>query len=87
MNAASNNLGAIVRDHDLWLQSNIRSSAVTRRLSKMLLLHENMISNLNFRAKAFVGRMDNEIKCVSAHGERNQRAHLFSENRQLTMFD
>ncbi|KAJ5762331.1 uncharacterized protein N7511_005713 [Penicillium nucicola] len=65
MDAASNSLSAIVRDHNMWTQSGIRSSAVTRRLSKALLLHQNMISNLNFRAKAFVSRMDNEIKCAS----------------------
>ncbi|KAJ5624182.1 hypothetical protein N7510_000491 [Penicillium lagena] len=65
MDAASNNLGAMVRDHDLWIQSNSPSSAATIRLSKALSLYENMITNLNFRAKAFVGRMDNEIKCAS----------------------
>lgn len=65
MDAASNNLAAIVRDHDLWIESSPHSSAATNRLSKALLLRENMISNLNFRAKAFVSRMDNEIKCVS----------------------
>ncbi|KAK4863266.1 hypothetical protein LT330_002044 [Penicillium expansum] len=65
MDAASSNLGAIVRDHDLWTRSNTPSSAATKRLSKALLLRENMIHNLNFRAKAFVGRMDNEIKCAS----------------------
>ncbi|OQE18886.1 hypothetical protein PENFLA_c020G01583 [Penicillium flavigenum] len=64
MDATSNNLAAIVRDHNLWMSTSPYSAATTR-LSKALLLHENMITNLNFRAKAFVGRMDNEIKCAS----------------------
>ncbi|KAI3130056.1 hypothetical protein CBS147330_4821 [Penicillium roqueforti] len=65
MDATSNNLGAIVRDHGVWIQSTFPSSAATTQLSKALLLYQNMITNLNFRAKAFVGRMDNEIKCAS----------------------
>ncbi|KAJ5961031.1 Mg2+ transporter protein CorA-like/Zinc transport protein ZntB [Penicillium vulpinum] len=65
MDAASNNLCAIVRDHDLWIHSTARSSTATKRLSKALLLRENMISNLNFRAKSFASWMDNEIKCAS----------------------
>jgi hypothetical protein len=78
MDAASNNLGAIVRDHNLWVQSSLLSSALTKRISKALLLHENMISNLNFRAKAFVSRMDNEIKCVGAICQGIQRISSLS---------
>ncbi|KAJ5208185.1 hypothetical protein N7449_002564 [Penicillium cf. viridicatum] len=84
MDAASNNLGAIVRDHDLWIESNPRSSAATKRLSKALLLRENMISNLNFRAKAFVSRMDNEIKCASnfvAVGDSNISKDILAQTR------
>ncbi|KAJ9492271.1 hypothetical protein VN97_g1001 [Penicillium thymicola] len=84
MDAASNNLGAIVRDHDLWVGSNSRPSAATKRLSKALLLRENMISNLNFRAKAFVGRMDNEIKCASnfvAVGDSNISKGILAQTR------
>ncbi|CAI7616825.1 unnamed protein product [Penicillium palitans] len=84
MDAASNNLGAIVRDHDLWIESSSRSSAATKRLSKALLLQENMISNLNFRAKAFVSRMDNEIKCASnfvAVGDSNISKGILKQTR------
>ncbi|KAJ5879513.1 hypothetical protein N7455_002978 [Penicillium solitum] len=84
MDAASNNLGAIVRDHDLWIESNPHSSAATKRLSKALLLRENMISNLNFRAKAFVSRMDNEIKCASnfvAVGDSNISKGILKQTR------
>ncbi|CAI7623584.1 unnamed protein product [Penicillium crustosum] len=84
MDAASNNLGAIVRDHDLWIESSLHSSAATKRVSKALLLRENMISNLNFRAKAFVSRMDNEIKCASnfvAVGDSNISKGILKQTR------
>ncbi|OQE47245.1 hypothetical protein PENCOP_c001G07618 [Penicillium coprophilum] len=83
MDAASNNLGAIVRDHDMWSQS-ISPSAATKRLSKALLLRQNLISNLNFRAKAFVARMDNEIKCASnfvAVGDSNISKGILKQTR------
>ncbi|CAI7581718.1 unnamed protein product [Penicillium bialowiezense] len=87
MDAASNNIGAIIRDHDLWIRSSIHSSTTTRRLSKALLLYENIITNLGLRAKALLARMDNEIHCVSASCERNCGQIYFLKSRQLTMFD
>lgn len=83
MDATSNNLGAIVRDHGVWIQSTFPSSAATTQLSKALLLYQNMITNLNFRAKAFVGRMDNEIKCVSASCERRMATICASSSSSL----
>lgn len=65
MDTAVINLAAIVRDYKQWAQSTVRPSAGAKRLLRALLFRENMISNLNFRAKAFVHRMNNEIKCVS----------------------
>ncbi|KAJ5096030.1 hypothetical protein NUU61_005386 [Penicillium alfredii] len=63
MDASTNAMEAIVRDHTRWLSS--MPSIASEQVIKALLFRENIISNLNFRAKAFVDRMNNEIKCTS----------------------
>ncbi|KAJ5646826.1 hypothetical protein N7490_003198, partial [Penicillium lividum] len=70
LGAASNNMTAIIQDHKLWMRSLQLPSTLPNNTARALWLYSNIFSNLKLRADAFVGRMDNEIKCVGVQSLR-----------------